>query len=188
MWGTVCVCVCVCVYVCAHAIDDVSLFSHWLQMLSARHLCVLEREKLINRERGHKLFSLSSVFHVLCYTLHFQIKQTHHNHIKWNASPPPSALRAASNQEQKALLTLSDENNVCSLKTLAIFLMQYEAMISGGGCLKYTVARLSSGASLLANGQLNGSGSKGSHKEDGSLRSQGLDGGKYGEDGPAKKR
>uniref|UniRef100_A0A671U482 Jumonji and AT-rich interaction domain containing 2b n=1 Tax=Sparus aurata TaxID=8175 RepID=A0A671U482_SPAAU len=46
----------------------------------------------------------------------------------------------------------------------------------------------SNGASLLANGQLNGSGSKGSHKEDGSLRSQGLDGGKYGEDGPAKKR
>ncbi|XP_044026627.1 protein Jumonji [Siniperca chuatsi] len=39
----------------------------------------------------------------------------------------------------------------------------------------------------LANGQLNGSGSKGSHKEDG--RSQGLDGSnKYCEDGPAKKR
>lgn len=44
------------------------------------------------------------------------------------------------------------------------------------------------GASLLANGQLNGSGSKSGHKDDGSLRSQGLDGGKYGEDGPAKKR
>lgn len=44
------------------------------------------------------------------------------------------------------------------------------------------------GASLLANGQLNGSGSKNNHKEDGSLRSQGLDGGKYGEDGPVKKR
>lgn len=44
------------------------------------------------------------------------------------------------------------------------------------------------GASLLANGQLNGSGSKNGHKEDGSLRSQGLDGGKYCEDGPAKKR
>lgn len=44
------------------------------------------------------------------------------------------------------------------------------------------------GASLHANGQLNGSGSKGGHKDDGSLRSQGLDGGKYGEDGPAKKR
>uniref|UniRef100_A0AAQ5Z6S9 Protein Jumonji n=1 Tax=Amphiprion ocellaris TaxID=80972 RepID=A0AAQ5Z6S9_AMPOC len=41
----------------------------------------------------------------------------------------------------------------------------------------------------LANGQLNGSGSKGSHKEDGSLRSQGLDGsGEYPEDSPAKKR
>ncbi|XP_029976694.1 protein Jumonji [Salarias fasciatus] len=41
----------------------------------------------------------------------------------------------------------------------------------------------------LANGQLNGSGSKGSHKDDGSLRSQGLHGsGEYGEDGPAKKR
>ncbi|XP_037548716.1 protein Jumonji isoform X1 [Nematolebias whitei] len=41
----------------------------------------------------------------------------------------------------------------------------------------------------LANGQLNGSGSKGSHKEDGSLRSQGLHGSsKYGEDSPAKKR
>ncbi|XP_022065839.1 protein Jumonji [Acanthochromis polyacanthus] len=41
----------------------------------------------------------------------------------------------------------------------------------------------------LANGQLNGSGSKGSHKEDGSLRSQGLDGsGEYSEDSPAKKR
>uniref|UniRef100_UPI003AAEB04D protein Jumonji n=1 Tax=Centroberyx gerrardi TaxID=166262 RepID=UPI003AAEB04D len=41
----------------------------------------------------------------------------------------------------------------------------------------------------LANGQLNGSGSKGGHKEDGSLRSQGLDGsGEYSEDGPAKKR
>ncbi|KAI3358069.1 hypothetical protein L3Q82_003080 [Scortum barcoo] len=41
----------------------------------------------------------------------------------------------------------------------------------------------------LANGQLNGSGSKGGHKDDGSLRSQGLDGSsKYGEDGPAKKR
>lgn len=44
------------------------------------------------------------------------------------------------------------------------------------------------GASLLANGQLNGSGSKSGHKDDGSLRSQGLDGGKYSEDGPAKKR
>lgn len=45
------------------------------------------------------------------------------------------------------------------------------------------------GASLLANGQLNGSGSKSGHKDDdGSLHSQGLDGGKYGEDGPAKKR
>ncbi|XP_069031801.1 protein Jumonji isoform X2 [Embiotoca jacksoni] len=41
----------------------------------------------------------------------------------------------------------------------------------------------------LANGQLNGSGSKGSHKEDGSLRSQSLDGSsEYCEDGPAKKR
>lgn len=41
----------------------------------------------------------------------------------------------------------------------------------------------------LANGQLNGSGSKGSHKEDGSLHSQGLHGNsKYGEDSPAKKR
>uniref|UniRef100_A0A3B4UCD1 Protein Jumonji n=1 Tax=Seriola dumerili TaxID=41447 RepID=A0A3B4UCD1_SERDU len=41
----------------------------------------------------------------------------------------------------------------------------------------------------LANGQLNGSGSKGSHKEDGSLRSQGLDGSsEYCEDSPAKKR
>ncbi|GLD65929.1 protein Jumonji [Lates japonicus] len=40
----------------------------------------------------------------------------------------------------------------------------------------------------LANGQLNGSGSKG-HKEDGSLRSQGLDGSsEYCEDSPAKKR
>uniref|UniRef100_A0A665UHU1 Protein Jumonji n=1 Tax=Echeneis naucrates TaxID=173247 RepID=A0A665UHU1_ECHNA len=40
-----------------------------------------------------------------------------------------------------------------------------------------------------ANGQLNGSGSKGSHKEDGSLRSQGLDGSsEYCEDSPAKKR
>lgn len=38
----------------------------------------------------------------------------------------------------------------------------------------------------LANGQLNGSGSKGSHKEDGLLRSKGLDG--SSEDGPAKKR
>lgn len=41
------------------------------------------------------------------------------------------------------------------------------------------------GASLLANGQLNGSASKNGHKDDGSLRSQGLDG---GEDGPVKKR
>ncbi|XP_041867268.1 protein Jumonji isoform X2 [Melanotaenia boesemani] len=41
----------------------------------------------------------------------------------------------------------------------------------------------------LANGQLNGPGSKGSHKEDGSLRSQGLHGSsEYGEDSPAKKR
>uniref|UniRef100_A0A3Q3AF52 Protein Jumonji n=1 Tax=Kryptolebias marmoratus TaxID=37003 RepID=A0A3Q3AF52_KRYMA len=41
----------------------------------------------------------------------------------------------------------------------------------------------------LANGQLNGSVSKGIHKEDGSLRSQGLHGSnKYGEDSPAKKR
>ncbi|XP_037650327.1 protein Jumonji isoform X1 [Sebastes umbrosus] len=40
----------------------------------------------------------------------------------------------------------------------------------------------------LANGQLNGSGSKGSHKEDGSLRSQGHGSREYGEDGPAKKR
>lgn len=41
----------------------------------------------------------------------------------------------------------------------------------------------------LANGQLNGSVSKGCHKEDGSLRSQGLHGSnKYGEDSPAKKR
>ncbi|XP_030596394.1 protein Jumonji isoform X2 [Archocentrus centrarchus] len=41
----------------------------------------------------------------------------------------------------------------------------------------------------LANGQLNGPGSKGSHKEDGSLRCQGLDGSsEYCEDGPAKKR
>ncbi|XP_028316963.1 protein Jumonji [Gouania willdenowi] len=40
----------------------------------------------------------------------------------------------------------------------------------------------------LANGQLNGSGSKG-HKDEKSLRSQGLHGGaEYGEDGPAKKR
>ncbi|XP_063755927.1 protein Jumonji isoform X2 [Eleginops maclovinus] len=40
----------------------------------------------------------------------------------------------------------------------------------------------------LANGQLNGSGSKGSHKEDGSLRSQGHGSHEYREDGPAKKR
>ncbi|KAG7499970.1 Jumonji isoform X2 [Solea senegalensis] len=41
----------------------------------------------------------------------------------------------------------------------------------------------------LANGQLNGSGSKGIHKEDSSVRSQGLDGSsEYCEDGPAKKR
>lgn len=41
----------------------------------------------------------------------------------------------------------------------------------------------------LANGQLNGSGSKGSHKEDGSLRRQGLKGSsEYCEDSPAKKR
>ncbi|XP_032390893.1 protein Jumonji isoform X1 [Etheostoma spectabile] len=40
----------------------------------------------------------------------------------------------------------------------------------------------------LANGQLNGSGSKGSHKEDGSLRSQGHGSHEYCEDGPAKKR
>uniref|UniRef100_A0A3P9JF15 Protein Jumonji n=1 Tax=Oryzias latipes TaxID=8090 RepID=A0A3P9JF15_ORYLA len=41
----------------------------------------------------------------------------------------------------------------------------------------------------LANGQLNGTGSKGSHKEDGSLRSQGLHGNNgYGEESPAKKR
>ncbi|XP_035038294.2 protein Jumonji [Hippoglossus stenolepis] len=41
----------------------------------------------------------------------------------------------------------------------------------------------------LANGQLNGSGSKGSHKEDGSLRSQGLVGSReYCEGGPPKKR
>ncbi|KAF3707417.1 Protein Jumonji Jumonji/ARID domain-containing protein 2 [Channa argus] len=41
----------------------------------------------------------------------------------------------------------------------------------------------------LANGQLNSSGSKGSHKEDGSLRSKGLDGSsEYCEDSPAKKR
>ncbi|XP_059205090.1 protein Jumonji isoform X2 [Centropristis striata] len=40
----------------------------------------------------------------------------------------------------------------------------------------------------LANGQLNGSGSKGSHKEDGSLRSQGHGSREYCEDGPAKKR
>ncbi|XP_075962632.1 protein Jumonji isoform X1 [Anarhichas minor] len=40
----------------------------------------------------------------------------------------------------------------------------------------------------LANGQLNGSGSKGSHKEDGSLRSQGHGSREYSEDGPAKKR
>lgn len=41
----------------------------------------------------------------------------------------------------------------------------------------------------LANGQLNSSGSKGSHKEDGLLRSKGLDAsGRYGEDSPAKKR
>uniref|UniRef100_A0A3Q0SGT2 Protein Jumonji n=1 Tax=Amphilophus citrinellus TaxID=61819 RepID=A0A3Q0SGT2_AMPCI len=41
----------------------------------------------------------------------------------------------------------------------------------------------------LANGQLNGPGSKGSHKEDGSLRCQGLDGSsEYCGDGPAKKR
>lgn len=65
--------------------------------------------------------------------------------------------------------------------------MQYEARYVEVVGLNM-IARLSSGASLLANGQLNGSGSKGSHKEDGSLRSQGLDGGKYGEDGPAKKR
>ncbi|XP_068189388.1 protein Jumonji [Antennarius striatus] len=46
----------------------------------------------------------------------------------------------------------------------------------------------SNGASLLANGQLSSSGSKGGHKDDGSLRSQGLGGSKYCEDGPAKKR
>ncbi|KAI4817393.1 hypothetical protein KUCAC02_010794, partial [Chaenocephalus aceratus] len=40
----------------------------------------------------------------------------------------------------------------------------------------------------LANGQLNGSGSKGSHKEDGSLRSQGHGSHEYTEDGPPKKR
>uniref|UniRef100_A0A8C2WJW9 Protein Jumonji n=1 Tax=Cyclopterus lumpus TaxID=8103 RepID=A0A8C2WJW9_CYCLU len=40
----------------------------------------------------------------------------------------------------------------------------------------------------LANGQLNGSGLKGSHKEDGSLRSQGPGSREYCEDGPAKKR
>ncbi|XP_042362722.1 protein Jumonji [Plectropomus leopardus] len=40
----------------------------------------------------------------------------------------------------------------------------------------------------LSNGQLNGSGSKGSHKEDGSLRSQGHGSREYCEDGPAKKR
>ncbi|KAM8840878.1 protein Jumonji isoform 2-T2 [Spinachia spinachia] len=40
----------------------------------------------------------------------------------------------------------------------------------------------------LANGQLNGSGSKGSHKEDGSLRSQGHGSREYNEDGPPKKR
>ncbi|KAM4725614.1 protein Jumonji [Anableps anableps] len=41
----------------------------------------------------------------------------------------------------------------------------------------------------LANGQLNGSVLKGCHKEDGSLRSQGLHGNnKYGEESPAKKR
>lgn len=46
---------------------------------------------------------------------------------------------------------------------------------------------LSSGS--LVNGQLNGSGSKGGHKQDGSLHSKGHDGSsKYGEDGPAKKR
>ncbi|KAM3858036.1 protein Jumonji [Diretmus argenteus] len=41
----------------------------------------------------------------------------------------------------------------------------------------------------LANGQLNGSGSKGGHKDDGCSRSQSLDGSsEYSEDGPAKKR
>ncbi|XP_041664698.1 protein Jumonji isoform X2 [Cheilinus undulatus] len=40
----------------------------------------------------------------------------------------------------------------------------------------------------LANGQLNGSGSKGGHKQDGSLHSQGLDGSSKYEDSPAKKR
>ncbi|KAJ0003359.1 hypothetical protein NQD34_008457 [Periophthalmus magnuspinnatus] len=40
----------------------------------------------------------------------------------------------------------------------------------------------------LANGQLNGSVSKGSHKEDGCLRSKGLDGSGAYQDGPAKKR
>ncbi|XP_037330957.2 protein Jumonji isoform X2 [Pungitius pungitius] len=40
----------------------------------------------------------------------------------------------------------------------------------------------------LAIGQLNGSGSKGSHKEDGSLRSQGHGSREYNEDGPPKKR
>ncbi|KAM9384941.1 protein Jumonji isoform 2-T2 [Pholidichthys leucotaenia] len=41
----------------------------------------------------------------------------------------------------------------------------------------------------LSNGQLNGPGSKGSHKDDGLLRSQGLDGGsEYCEDSPAKKK
>ncbi|XP_074543742.1 protein Jumonji [Halichoeres trimaculatus] len=41
----------------------------------------------------------------------------------------------------------------------------------------------------LVNGQLNGSGSKGGHKQDGSLHSKNHDGSsKYGEDGPAKKR
>ncbi|KAK7899045.1 hypothetical protein WMY93_019898 [Mugilogobius chulae] len=43
-------------------------------------------------------------------------------------------------------------------------------------------------ARSLANGQLNGSVSKGSHKEDGLLRSKGLDGSGGYEDGPAKKR
>lgn len=53
--------------------------------------------------------------------LHCQIKKTHRNRIKRNASTPPPARATASNQKRKALLILSDENIVCSRKSWAIF-------------------------------------------------------------------
>lgn len=139
--------------------------------------------------------------------LHCQIKKTHRNRIKRNVSTPPPARATASNQKRKALLILSDENIVCSRKSWAIFfyvllspwdhksstkhharfLVVVSKIFASNPSFFFFLALLSSGASLLANG-LNGSGSKGNHKEDGSLRSQGLDGSKYCEDGPAKKR